>query len=239
MKRIILSLTIMALFSSCLPEQQVASSSSSSGDSSSGTTTTTVDNGNGTTTSGGTDTGTGNTGGSGFPVHNFNILLAGYQNWYPRSNTEPLANTFITPQEAAIAFQTDGLLRIRLRANPQPRPPTNEQYCYGRNTGIRVPNYGDLTVDLHLVDIKCPSGGISCDPSQYILGQAYRPKNIGPVTVSSNSEIIDIGQYANQGVVATAIKISNARKDQGNETVRSMDCWSMDVEVQTSYTQSF
>jgi hypothetical protein len=257
MKQIILSLTIMALFSSCLPEQKVSSSTSSSGGTDPTVTSTTGDDGGNTTGSttgddgsNGTNGTTGNSGG-GFPIHSFNLFLAGMQDWFPQSNTAPLADTFITPQEAGIAFQTDGTLRVRLKVKSQSIPPTNQTGCYGRNTGVGfTPYYQSLKFDLFLRDVICPGGGTNCSPNQYILGSRYRAQyGVGPVAIDSYSQIIDVGNFANQGVVATTVEISNVRSDQycasngsfcpAEKNVRTQDCWNMELEVQTSYTQSF
>lgn len=246
MKKIILSLTIITLFSSCLPEQEVQSTSSTS-TTDSGTTTVDTSGGDSGSTDDSTDTS------AGFPVHSFNLFLAGMQDWYPQNNSEPLADTFITPQEAGIAFQTDGLLRVRLKVKSQQIAPSGQTYCYGRNTGSGfTPYYQSLKFDLHLRDVICPNGGTSCSSSEYILGDRYRGQyGVGPVAVDSYSSIIDVGSVANQGVIATTVEISNVRSDQycqhygdsetycpAERNVRTQDCWNMELEVQTSYTQS-
>ena len=246
MKKLIFITLILSLLASCLPESEKSSTSSTSG---TGTTT----GGTTTTTTGGT-TGSGTTGGTtsnGFPVHSFNIFLAGGQSWFPQSNTAPLADTFINLQEAAIAFQTDGLLRVRLKIKPQEIPPTNQTHCFGRTTGAGfAPYYSKLKFDLSLRDITCSGGGTTCSASDYILGAPYRRSlGLGPIDTNSFSEVIDIGANANLNVVATAVEISNVRSDQfcaangsfcpAEKSIRTKDCFSMELQVQTSFTQTF
>jgi hypothetical protein len=248
MKKLILLTLILSLFASCLPEATESTSSSvdATGD---GTT-------NGGTTGGTTDSdnGSGDSGNTGtlLPVAVHSVFLAGGQNWFPQNISTPLSDTFLSLQEAAIAFQTDGLLRVKIKVKSQPSPPVNQTYCYGRNTGSSYfPYYTKLKFDVSLVDITCPGGGSSCDPSQYSLGTPYRTQyGLGPINTDSFSEVIDIGQYANQGVVATAIQITNVRSGQYCEAtngvdfcpaerqVRTLDCFNMDVHVQTSFTES-
>ena len=256
MKKLIFMTLVLSIFASCLPQPEPSTASSGTGTTDDGTTVSGGgdDNSGGGSDSGTGDTGTGDDGGGdtsgGFPVHNFNIFLAGGQPWFPQDNTAPLTDTFINLQEAAIAFQTDGILRVRLKVKPQVIPPVNETYCYGRNTGAGfTPYYSSLKFDLSLRDITCPGGGTSCAPSQYILGSAYRRNlGIGPVSVDGYSEIIDVGALANQGVVATTVEITNVRSDQfcasngsfcpAERMVRTQDCFNMELQVQTSYTQS-
>jgi hypothetical protein len=271
MKNLFFLLLTTAMFSSCLPESSSSSSSSSSSNGDNGTVTsgttgttgTTGTNGTtGTTGTNGTNGTTGTTGssGGGFPINSFNIFLAGTQSgegggdWYARNdNTGPLMDTFINLQEAAIAFKTDGTLRVRLKVNAQPVAPTNETYCYGRTTGSAlVPYYTKLKFDLALRDIYCLNGGTTCPASQYRLGSQYRRQiGVGPVSVGSYSEIIDVGSVANQNVVATTVEVSAVKSDQwcastngkefcpSEKAVRTKDCYNMELEVQTSYTESF
>lgn len=258
MKKIILTLSILALAASCLPEQKTVSTGSSSNDNTV-VTDTTGTNGSNTTSSGGTTDGSSTTGstGSGFPPYVYPIALAGEGDdaqsteqhkdsvrWYPKDTQ---ASTFITPREAGILFQTDNLLRVRLKIKPQGTS------CYGRNTGSPMNTYTKLQFDIHLRNITCPGGGTSCDPSQYILGPRYYSyQSVGPVNVGSYSQIFDFSNRLSTGVVATTVEIDNVSSDNyclvggSNEIfcparrrVRTMDCWGMDLEVQTSYTQSF
>lgn len=248
MKKFVLLTLLFTLLASCLPEAPESTSSDGSDDGSTGGGTTTVvdTSGNDDGTSNDDDGSTGNQ----LPIAVYNVFLAGGQTWLPRSNTEPLTDTFLSPQEASIAFQTDGLLRARITVKPQQIAPVNDTYCFGRSTGVAFfPLYTQLKFDVSLVDITCPGGGTSCDPSSYIVGNPYRTQfGVGPVNSESSTEIIDLGQFANQGVVATALQISNVRSDQfcasngsfcpAERMVRTQDCFNMEVQVQTSFTES-
>lgn len=249
MKKTILLTLLLALFSSCLPEAADSTTSSSDDSSSSEETIIiqdTVDtSSNGDSSSGGTT--------DKLPVAVHSVFMAGGQEWYPRDNTTPLAGTFLNLQEAAISFNTDGLLKVKIRVKPQQVAPPGTTYCFGRSTNkvARAP-YTKLKFDVSLVDIKCPNlpngdTTTSCAPEDYLLGTPYKTQyGVGPISINSFSEIIDLGQLANQGVVSTAIQISNIRTDQfcqGNGSfcpaeriAGTQDCLNMDVHVQTSFT---
>lgn len=249
------------ILTACL-EQTTTSSSSSSG-SSDVTTQTTGDSGSGTTTTG-TDGTSGYTGtgatcygtesdgqGPGTPIHHFNLFLAGYQDWYPQYNSDSLAQqTFITPQEASILFSSDSRLRVRLIAKPQPIPPSNETYCYGRNTGSQMISYTKLKFDLYLRDVKCSDGSTTtCSSGQYVLGPRYGMQTIGPINVNECSQVIDLGNLRNQSNFGTAVEIAAVKSDQYCQTngsfceaeknIRSIDCWQMTMQVVTDSTQDF
>lgn len=254
MKNLVLILMISSFLASCLPEQKTASTSSSSTD---GTTTsgTTGTNGSGSTTgTNGTTGTTGTTGstGGGFPVHGLSIRLAGEGygaqtteahkqsvRWYPKSTVD---SSFISVEEASYMFQTDSLLKVRFNVQTQPTS------CYGKATGAAIPAYGMLQFDVSLVAIKCPSGGTNCSPSQYILGAPYYKQTVGPVNANA-STILDFSNKLTNGAVATAIRIDNVSSDQycdqypnhfcpASRIMRAQDCWGINLEVQTSYTQS-
>lgn len=274
MKKIYLMtlLTLALIITSCV-DQKTSSGSSSGGDV---TTQTNGGNGSGETTGyGGTtgsdgtngSSGTNGSGGGGFngcygttadgtgpgtPIHHMNLFLAGFQDWYPQNNTNSLAQmTFITPQEASILFSSDSRLRVRFVVKPQPIPPSNQTYCYGRNTGSQINPYGKLKFEIYLRDVLCSTGSTtSCSGGNYILGPRYGgPITVGPIDVNSCSNVIDLGHLRNQSAFGTTIEVAAVKSDQwceangsfcpSEKNIRSQDCWQMTLQVVTDTTQDF
>jgi hypothetical protein len=260
-------LSLSLFLTGCIDQKVTTSSAGGGGDV---TTQTNGDNGGGTTgstgntgttgTNGSTGTGTGTTcygtqsdgSGTGTPIHHLNLFLAGYQDWYPQYNGDSLAQqTFITPQEASILFSSDSRLRVRFMVKPQPQPPSNQTYCYGRNTGVQIQHYGKLKFEIHLRDIQCSNGSTtSCPSGQYVLGPRYGgPIYVGPIDVDSCSPVIDLGHLRNQSNFGTTVEVAAVKSDQycqingtfceSEKNVRSIDCWQMTMQVVTDSTQDF
>lgn len=190
--------------------------------------------------------------GPGTPIHHMNLFLAGYQDWKPQINGDPLAQqTFITPQEASILFSSDSRLRVRFMVKPQPQPPSNQTYCYGRNTGVQIQHYGKLKFEVHLRDVLCSTGSTtSCPGNSYVLGPRYGgPIYVGPVNTNECSPVIDLGHLRNQSNFGTTIEVAAVKSDQycqingtfceAEKNVRSIDCWQMSLQVVTDSTQDF
>lgn len=190
--------------------------------------------------------------GPGTPIHSMNLFLAGLQDWFPQVNNDSLAQmTFITPQEASILFSSDSRLRIRFMVKPQPIAPSNQTYCYGRNSGVAMAPYNKLKFDIYLRDINCSTGSsVSCASGDYTLGPRYGgPITVGPIDVNSCSGIIDLGHLRNQSNFGTAIEVAAVKSDQyceannefcpSEKNVRSIDCWQMTLQVVTDSTQDF
>lgn len=213
-------------------------------------------NGGGNSSGGGSCTGTTNDGtGSGYPIHHFDMLVAGHQSWVPGDYADPLAQqTMPTLQEASIIFNSDSKLRVRVKVKSQPHPTTSEEYCYGRETGRAFDQYvyTKLRFRLHLRDIKCdtvdPNDSSKCQ-SGFYLGPRYRSTFIDPIDVNQCSNIIDLGHMRNQSQFGTTIEIEDVKADstcQANGTycpaekiVRTASCWNMTLQVVTDYTQDF
>lgn len=263
---LITMLTLSLIVTSCIDQKTSTSSggtvtTQTNGDNGGGTTGT---NGSGGTTgtNGGTSgyTGTGATcngdtsdgQGPGTPIHHLNLFLAGYQDWKPQINNDSLAQmTFITPQEASILFSSDSRLRVRFIVKDQPQPPSNQTYCYGRNTGTQIQHYGKLKFEIYLRDVLCSTGSTtSCPSNSYVLGPRYGgPTFVGPVNVNECSPVIDLGDLRNQSNFGTTIEVAAVKSDQycqingsfceAEKNVRSIDCWQMTMQVVTDSTQDF
>lgn len=245
---------------SCLPEKSSNSNSSDSGDD---TTTTGSTGGSGGGSGSGGSSGGGNScsgstsdgQGSGYPIHHFDMLVAGHQSWVPGDYADPLAQqTMPTLQEASLLFNSDAKLRVRVKIKSQPYPTTGEEYCYGRETGRAADQfvYSKLRFRLHLRDILCdtvdPNDSSSCQ-SGFYLGPRYQSRFIDPVEVSRCSGVIDLGHLRNQTQFGTTVEIEDVKADstcQSNGTycpaekvVRTASCWNMTLQVVTDYTQDF
>lgn len=192
-------------------------------------------------------------GGSGNPLHQFNLVLAGHQNWVPGTYSNPLAQeTMITIKEASLLFKSDNRLKIKLKVAAQPSPTTGQEYCYGRQTGQAgdADNYTKLKFKVKLRDVICnsidPSNSSHC-LSGFQLGSAYRTQFIGPINVEAYSPVIDLGSYRNRTPFGTVVEVSDVTADstcQANDTfcpaekiVRAASCWQMKMFVSTDYTQ--
>lgn len=260
-------LTLSLIMTSCIDQKTSTSSGGGGGDISTqtngdngGSTTGTNGSGGTTGTNGGGYTGTGATcngnttdgQGPGTPIHHMNLFLAGFQNWVPQVNGDSLAQqTFITPQEASILFSSDSRLRVRFQVKAQPQPPSNQTYCYGRNTGVQIQHYGKLKFEIHLRDVLCSTGSTtSCPSNSYVLGPRYGgPIFVGPVNVNECSPVIDLGHLRNQSNFGTTVEVAAVKSDQycqingsfceAEKNVRSIDCWQMTMQVVTDSTQDF
>lgn len=185
--------------------------------------------------------------GSGFPIHIFNLELAGHQVWLPSNN-----NPDLTPEGAIGIFQSDSRVKVRLKVHPQPNPPKGVEYCRGRVTGKAedVNYYTKLRFRVHLRDIKCntpdPNDSSKCS-SGFYLGNRYRTQTLEPISVDRCSPIIDVAAQRGLSNYGTAIEIEDVKSDttcQFNSThcpaedpVRTASCWRMSLQVSTDYTQ--
>lgn len=253
MKYLVLTLILSTLVA-CTQEQPATTTNN----------TTVNNNGGGTGDTGGSDTGgddgsdTGGGTGSGYPIHQFDLMLAGHQAWMPGTYSDPEQQAAMpTIQEASYIFASDTKLQIRFKVNSQPVPTSGETYCYGRKTGSASDpyRYTKLRFRVHLRDIKCDSPSSSnpnsCN-SGFYLGNRYRTQYIDPpVNVGSYSPIIDIGSMRNQTQWGTVVEVEDVKSDSdcqygyseyncpSEKIVREASCWHMTMQVVTDYTKSF
>jgi len=264
MKTKIISIVIFTLlFTACSPQETVTTE-----------TITTNNNGGGDGNTGGTDngggTGTGNNGGGtqtnscagttsdgygdGYPIHHFNLFLAGHQTWVPGTYSDPLLSDVPTINEASIIFKSDSRVKVRLKIHSQPHPTAGETYCYGRTTGAAGDpyTYTKLRMRVSLRDVLCqnpdPQNSNNC-LSGFYLGNSYGYQYLSPVAVNSCSNVIDIGAIRNQTTYGTVVQVDDVKADstcQSNNTqcpaeqiVRRASCWHMTMQIVTDYTQDF
>lgn len=240
--------------------------SSSDGSSSGGGDGGDVSIGGGGTTGGGTTGGGGTTPtclnsgtGTGTPIHEFNLFLAGHQSWMPGYYSSSLAqSTMPNIEEAGYLFRSDNRLKIKLQMNAQPRPITGEEYCYGRTTGSAADayDYTKLKFRVSLRDIMCdnphPTDPAKCS-SQFYLGSRYQSQFFNPINVNSCSSVIDLGSSRNTTQYGTVFEVDDVRSDNAcqaqsgyseyncpsKQIVRAASCWSMTMQVVTDFTKDF
>lgn len=193
--------------------------------------------------------------GDGYPIHQYEMILAGHQSWMPGTYNEALAqSTMPSLQEASIIFKSDTRLRVRLKVKSQPYPTAGEEYCYGRATGQASDQfpYTKLRFRVHLRDILCdtpdPMNPNNC-LSGFYLGTRYRTQYIDPIDVNYCSPVIDLGSIRNATPYGTTIEVEDVKADstcQANGTfcpaeriVRAASCWNMVLQVVTDFTQDF
>ncbi len=257
MQILFITLAVLSL-SSCTPTPSSKSGSSSSSEDTAEDTT--VSGGTGSTSptgnSGGNCTGTTSDGqGSGYAIHQYDMLLAGHQPWVPGTYSDELAqSTMPTIEEAGYVFRSDSKLKVRLKINSQPYPTSGETYCYGRETGKASDpyQYTKLRFRIHLRDIKCDTPD-SSDPNKcssgFYLGNRYRTTYIDPVAVDSCSNVIDVGAIRNQTQYGTVVEVEDVKSDStcqyngsfcpAEKIVRAASCWHMTMQIVTDYTQDF
>ena len=195
--------------------------------------------------------------GSGTPIHELNLFLAGHQAWMPGYYSSSLAQaTMPNVEEAGYLFRSDSRLKVKFKINSQPNPTAGEEYCYGRQTGQASDayRYTKLRFRVSLRDIKCdnpdPSDQTNC-LSQFYLGPRYKMHYTEPVNVGSCSPVMDIGSKRNQTQYGTVVEVDDVKSDSdcqygyneyncpSEKIVRAASCWSMTMQVVTDFTKDF
>lgn len=213
-------------------------------------------NGGGGTTPSCLNSGTG----TGTPLHEFYIVLAGHKSWIPGDYSDPLAKSVMpTIEEAGYLFRSDNSLKVKFQINPQPRPTTGEDYCFGRKTGGAADayDYTKLRLSLALRDIKCdqphPTDPGKCN-SQFYLGERYgsfQYRPLQPININTCSSVIDLGSKRNNTAYGTIVEIYDVKSDNAcqaqdgysdyncpsEKIVRENSCWSVTMQVETDFTK--
>lgn len=263
-KLTITSLLLMISLVSCLEQETISTdttedvqiitsdNTTSTGDTSTDTTTTTAGTG---TTCVGNPTSDGE--GSGTPMHQFELVMAGGQSWYPGiSETSDLYGDFISPLEAGLIFPSDSRLRVRFKIKSQPYVPAGQTYCKGRATGQAgdTYKYTKLKFIMHLRDVICTSYNDNGQCTNSYLGSRYRTQYIDATDENTCSPILDIGHIRNQAsnIIATTVEVDQVTADSTCQynggsgygcpaeiKVRDASCWQMTMQVVTDYTQDY
>lgn len=142
-------------------------------------------------------------------------------------------------------FETDSVLKVRFKPRPQPQQTNSNRYCYfpGTISGSTIAGYTKLMYNVTLVGTRA-NGTVETEP----LGGFT-------TTVNSCTPAIDLSSYASTYPGGIYIRIENVQANQlsfpndyaqygfknegGFVSVRTRDCWTVDVEVAADGTKTF
>ena len=157
-------------------------------------------------------------------------------------NTSPMLKSV---SQAKLFFMTDAVLKLRVKVKPQPESRQTTNICYGRDSGTYIAGYTKLE---YYVNVYGVTSGSALGP---LLGTE------GPfrTSVNSCSEVIDLSGYQEENPTGVVVSINNVKANQNCspwawdsvgwsncnsfKNVRSMDCWSIDLEVAADGTKTF
>jgi hypothetical protein len=168
--------------------------------------------------------------------------------WYnPESGSGSYLNTsslLTSVSTAKTFFMTDSVLKVRFKIRPQPDSAMQAGVCYGRNTGASIPGYTKLKFT---ISVK------GYDANNVLSGVNF-VKMVDATGVNSCTDAIDLSpykaQYPNGMFVIVSDVTSNQKCSNYNYTtgfancnvmgpVRTIDCWSLDMEVAADATKTF
>ncbi len=177
------------------------------------------------------------------------MALAGKTFYSPASaNAGNLTNTssiLKSVNTARTLFETDSVLKVRLKPRPQPENTSSSPYCY-------IPSYqkmssvaGYTKLEFNVVLVGRRANGT----------EDQEPLGTFMVGVNSCTPAIDLSSYTSTYPDGIYLIVQSVRSNQGvypNDypqngftnsntftDVRSMDCWVLDVEVAADGTKTF
>ncbi len=193
--------------------------------------------------------------GSYYPPRKGTVTI-NFKNWYDPAS--PVAPNYVNTttslksvDNAKMFFLTDSLLKVRFKANLEPdaASTTPEESCFGRaSTNSSLAGYTKLQFYAKIVGTKA-DGTVE---EEILPG--------GPFTVQVNSctPAIDLSSYASYYSGGMYLVIYNVRSNKGiwpsdydkngflnsnsftgDSSQRSVECWTMDIEVAADGTQTF
>ena len=139
---------------------------------------------------------------------------------------------------------TDSLLKVRFKPKPQPHSAQTTDTCFGRTrNNSYIAGYYKLKFNVTLVGTR----------SDNTTGE--EPLGIIESNVNSCTPAIDLSPYVDAYPNGVYLKITDVQSNQGTwpadyvnygflhgtawKTVRSSDCWTMDIEVSADGTKTF
>jgi hypothetical protein len=168
--------------------------------------------------------------------------------WY--SPADPAAPNYLNTSSllrsvmgARQLFETDSVLKVRFKALPQPESSNASPYCYDRKSGASIAGYTKLQFSVTLVGLT--ASGVT------------QTEALGTFTIGVNSctSAIDLSSYASTFPGGIYLRVEAVKGNQHNfpnnyeqfgfrdmngfSDIRSMDCWSLDVEVAADGTKTF
>lgn len=165
--------------------------------------------------------------------------------WYNPA-TPPYYNTssmLTSVSSAKTFFMTDSMVKVRFKVKPQPESAGTNDACYGRNKGSSIPGYTKLKFNVLVRGVNS-DGSLTTDD---YVGQVE-------AGVNSCTPALDLSsfkaKYPNGIVVLVSSVLSNQKCSSYNWTdgfkncttmgpVRTIDCWSLDMEVAADGTKTF
>jgi hypothetical protein len=181
-----------------------------------------------------------------YDVRKATVTVTGGQ-WYNPTNASELLNTSSTLKSVSSAisfFQTDSMLKVRFKVKPQPHAANTSDTCHGRTRSQSyIAGYYKLKFNLKLVGKR----------SDNTIGEEFL--GIIEGNVNSCTSGIDLSNYTGMYPNGIYLVISDVQSNQGSwpnnystygfrdsntwSTVRSSDCWTMDIEVAADGTKTF
>lgn len=194
------------------------------------------------------------------------ITIAGTLNYDPASGqafTTTTSELLRTVDGAQDFFWGDSKLKVRFKANLQPESRNTTDVCAGR-----VPNkswmhgYSRIKFNLALVGRKYASNGTTVIQQEVSLGEKT-------IDINNCTPALDLSNYARTYPLGIYFKVTNVKGNQnwspsaypwyeqmdydtwgfypnrsynGNSymsSIRSVDCWSLDIEVAADGTKTF
>lgn len=187
--------------------------------------------------------------GSGYPLRKGTVTVAGGQMYSPGNPWYSMGDEYsaygyshntsyflTTVNEAKAFLDADSVLKVRVKPRPQPKPPTNKTWCFGR-TFASPDTYGYTSLKYN-VSVR----PVNADGSLgAFMGTASRT-----TSVNSCSTPIDFSSYISSAPNGLVVVIHDVQSlhcwySQGctyYEQERSKHCWQMDIEVAVDGTQS-
>ncbi len=167
------------------------------------------------------------------PVDDYSPALPGLSS-YSSNVSSFLTNT----NDAKMFIESDGQLKVRLMARPQPKPSAGSVYCYGRRTGAGAGTAYGYTELTYSVSVRAVDANGNLGPHQ---GTRYLTTNL-----NTCSPAIDFSGYAQSAPNGIVLVVHDVYSNQGcayhpctAQSQTTTTCWQMDVEVAVDGTKTF
>lgn len=175
------------------------------------------------------------------------VTVIGGQWYNPASGASSLYNTSSTLKSVSAAknfFITDSMLKVRFKVRPQPHSANTSNTCYGRTVNQSyIAGYWKLKFNATLVGTRADN----------TTGE--EPLGIIEGNVNSCTPAIDLSPYVGMYPNGVYIRLTDVQSNQGTwpadystngfkngatwKTVRTSDCWTLDIEVAADGTKTF
>jgi hypothetical protein len=183
-----------------------------------------------------------------YEVRKATLTVAGGK-WYnpgvvPSSEYFNTSSSLKSVNSALAFFQTDSMLKVRFKVKPQPHSANTVDTCYGRTTNQSyIAGYYKLKFNVKLIGRRADN----------TIGEEFLGTIQGNVNTCTSG--IDLSNYSGMYPNGVYLVISDVQSNQGTwpdnystygfrdgntwKTVRTSDCWTMDIEVAADGTKTF